>query len=73
MVQLVKKKIITVMKFVFQKKERLSGCPEEVWHIDGLVQNCSNSIANALELVQSCTKPLIYPAFVIVRIYAIPL
>ena len=25
--------------------------------IDGLVQNCSNSIANALELLQSCTKP----------------
>ena len=24
---------------------------------DGLVQNCSNSIANALELLQSCTKP----------------
>ena len=29
-------------------------------HIDGLVQDCSNSIANALELLQSCTKPLIY-------------
>ena len=28
-------------------------------HIDGLVQDCSNSIANALELLQSCTKPLI--------------
>ena len=26
-------------------------------HIDGLVQDCSNSIANALELLQSCTKP----------------
>ena len=24
-------------------------------HIDGLAQNCSNSIANALELLQSCT------------------
>ena len=24
-------------------------------HIDGLVQDCSNSIANALELLQSCT------------------
>ena len=23
---------------------------------DGLVQDCSNSIANALELLQSCTK-----------------
>ena len=26
-------------------------------HIDGLVQGCSNYIANALELLQSCTKP----------------
>ena len=25
--------------------------------IDGLVQDCSNSIANALELLQSCTNP----------------
>ena len=28
--------------------------------IDGLVQDCSNYIANALELLQSCTKPSIY-------------
>ena len=28
--------------------------------IDGLVQDCSNSIANALELLQSCTKPSKY-------------
>ena len=27
--------------------------------INGLVQDCSNSSANALELLQSCTKPLI--------------
>ena len=27
---------------------------------DDLVQHCSNSIANALELLQSCTKSLIY-------------
>ena len=26
-------------------------------HIDGFVQYCSSSIANALELLQSCTKP----------------
>ena len=26
-------------------------------YIDGLVQDCSNSIANALEFLQSCTKP----------------
>ena len=28
-------------------------------YIDGLAQDCSNSIANALELLQSCTKPSI--------------
>ena len=28
-------------------------------YVDGLVQDYSNSIANALELLQSCTKPLI--------------
>ena len=28
--------------------------------MDGLVQDCSNSIANALELLQSCTKPSNY-------------
>ena len=29
---------------------------KNVWYIDGLVQDHSNSIANALELLQSCTK-----------------
>ena len=29
-------------------------------HIDGLTQDCSNSIANAMELLQSCTKPSIF-------------
>ena len=29
-------------------------------YFDGLVQECSNSIANALELLQSCTKPSIH-------------
>ena len=28
-------------------------------HIDGLAQNCSNTIAKALELLQSYTNPLI--------------
>ena len=27
------------------------------YYIDGLVQDCSISIANALELLKSCTKP----------------
>ena len=35
----------------------ISGCMD---YIDGLVQNCSNSIANAMELLQSYTKPSIY-------------
>ena len=29
-------------------------------HIDGLVQNCTNYIANELALLRSCTKPLIW-------------
>ena len=28
-----------------------------IQYSDGLVQDCSNSIANALELLQYCTKP----------------
>ena len=28
-------------------------------NFDGLVQDCSISIANALEILQSCTKPSI--------------
>ena len=28
-------------------------------NLNGLVQDCSNSIANALELLPSCTKPLV--------------
>ena len=28
--------------------------------IDGLVQDCSNSIANAMELLQSCAKPSVF-------------
>ena len=30
-----------------------------IYHIDGFVQDCSISIANALEILQSCTKPSI--------------
>ena len=32
-------------------------------YFDGLVQDCSNPIANALEFLQSCTKPSIYTSF----------
>ena len=48
-------------------KPRLAYCQLDPWEpisvkfwqdsIDGLVQDCSNSIANALELLQSCAKP----------------
>ena len=31
----------------------------QAYDIDGFVQNCSNSIALAMELLQSCTKPWI--------------
>ena len=30
------------------------------WHVDGLVQDCSNFSALAMELLQSCTKPSMY-------------
>ena len=29
-------------------------------HMEGLVQDCSISIANALEILQSCIKPSMY-------------
>ena len=31
-----------------------------IYHIESLVQDCSNSSALAMELLQSCTKPSIY-------------
>ena len=34
--------------------------PNAYTHIGGFVQDCSNSIATALELLQSCTKPSMY-------------
>ena len=40
-------------------------CLSVVWlynHIDGTVQDCSISIANAMEILQSCTKPSISSA-----------
>ena len=39
--------------------------------IDNLVQDCSISIANALEILQSCTKPSTY--FVYPKYYLLPL
>ena len=39
-----------------------SGLPfaADEWNIDSLVQDCSNSSALAMELLQSCTKLSIY-------------
>ena len=34
--------------------------PSTIQHIDGLAQDCSKPIANAVELLQRCTKPSIY-------------
>ena len=45
---------------VMQKDFSMIWCHHD--HIGGLVQDCSNSIANALELLQPCTEPLIYNA-----------
>ena len=39
-------------------------------HIGGLVQNCGNSSALGMELLQSCTKPSIY--WLKIFIYKIP-
>ena len=33
---------------------------DRIFYIDGLAQACSNFIADALELLQSSTKPSIY-------------
>ena len=42
------------------------GC-KQIWnaydkyaYVDGLEQDCSNSLANALELLRSCTKSMVY-------------
>ena len=37
-----------------------SHCNSHENNIAGLTQNCSNSIANALELLQSCAKPEVW-------------
>ena len=37
----------------------------QICHFDGLVQDCSNSSALAMELLQSCAKPSIHGVLVI--------
>ena len=41
-------------------------------YIDGLVHDCSNSSANALELPQSCTKPLIWYNILYILLFHCP-
>ena len=45
--------------FLSSLETRYREMSREHYSIDGLAQDCSNSIANALELLQSCTKPLV--------------
>ena len=34
-------------------------------YVDGLVPDCDKTVANALELLQSCTKPSMYQVILI--------
>ena len=59
-----KKHQLNPQRFVSNETCILSGSKNRSGnvHIDGWVQDCCNSIANALKLQQSCTKPsIIYP------------
>ena len=44
-------------KFIQMALEKLCECSLLLQHIDGLMQERRNSIANALELCLSCTNP----------------
>ena len=55
-------------KIIILHKLSKDNCMDCIWderessmlmhdNMDGLVQDCSNSIANTLQLLQSCTKP----------------
>ena len=40
--------------------KQMKGCQNvQYTQFDGLVQDCSISIANALEMLQSCAEPLV--------------
>ena len=54
-------RIVSVLEIDVQIKcPKIYQIPRLYLYIDGLVQDCSNSIANALELLQPCTKPSIW-------------
>ena len=44
------------MKLYYISNKHKTQAIVEKYQIDGLVQDCSNSIASAIELLQSCTK-----------------
>ena len=46
------------------KQEYLQQIAGNKHYFDGLAQDCGNSIANAIELPQSCAKPMIYASFI---------
>ena len=48
---------IIYSQFIWLSVDVVTFWPDD---IDDLVKDCSNSIANALGLLLSCTKPLIY-------------
>ena len=50
--------LINAFLFIAGHKLKTGSCNH---HINGLVQDCINSSANALELLQSGNKPLIWP------------
>ena len=51
--------LLTIQLFIEQHQLRVAHCRIPQHHIDGLMQDCSNSSALAMELLQSCTKPAI--------------
>ena len=53
----------------FEICESSSASVNTLIQIDGLAQDCSNAIANALELLQSCTKSLKCNYFIDMFVY----
>ena len=47
------------VKTYWAEKKNIQGIKERIY-VDGLAQDCSNSSALAMELLQSCTKPLMW-------------
>ena len=71
--QEIRKYSLSFSSHIFSPKiftKTLHGSPIRArYGVDGLVQDCSNSIANALELLQSWTKPSVCPVWIQSPIY----